>query len=75
MTSSSIFFDVVLILLSSLVTGPRFLLISLVLELWYDMFFVRDGQEIRKSEITPSEFCLISADWASYGYQIWHERL
>ena len=63
MTSSSIFFDVVLFLLSSLVTGPSFMSISsLVLELW-QFSFIRDWPEIWKSEIPPSEFCPISGDW------------
>ena len=63
MTSSSNFFDLVLFLLSSLVTGPRFMSISsLVLELW-QFSFIRDWPEIRKSEIPPSEFCPISGDW------------
>ena len=62
-TSSSIFFDVVLFLLSSLVTGPSFMSISsLVLELW-QFSFIRDWPEIRKSEIPPSEICPISGDW------------
>ena len=52
-----------LFLLSSLVTGPSFLSISsLVLELW-QFSFIRDWQEIRKSEIPPSGFCPISGDW------------
>ena len=63
MTSSSNFFDVVLFLLSSLVTGPSFMSISsLVLELW-QFSFIRDWPEIRKSEIPSSEFCPISGDW------------
>ena len=63
MTSTSNFFDVVLFLLSSLVTGPSFMSISsLVLELW-QFSFIRDWPETRKSEIPPSEFCLISGDW------------
>ena len=57
------FFDVVLFPMSSLVTGPSFTSISsLVLELW-QFSFIRDWQEIRKSEIPPSEFCPISGDW------------
>ena len=57
------FFDVVLFLLSGLVTGPNFISISsLVLELW-QFSFIRDWPEIRKSEIPPSEFCPISGDW------------
>ena len=63
MMSLSIFFDVVLFLLSCLVTGPSFMLISsLVLELW-QFSFIRNWPEIRKSEIPPSEFCPISGDW------------
>ena len=63
MTSTSNFFDVVLFLLSSLVTGPSFMSISsLVLKLW-QFSFIRDWPEIRKSEIHPSEFCPISGDW------------
>ena len=59
-TSASNFFDVVLFLLSGLVTGPSFMSISsLVLELW-QFSFIRDWPEIRKSEIPPSEFCPIS---------------
>ena len=63
MMASSTFSDVVLFLLSSLVTGPSFMSISsLVLELW-QFSFIRDWPEIRKSEIPPSEFCPISGDW------------
>ena len=63
MTSTSNFFDVVLFLLSSLVTGPSFMSISsLVLELW-QFSFIRDWPEIRKSEIPTSEFFPISGDW------------
>ena len=54
MTSTSNFFEVILFLLSSLVTGRSFMSISLrLLELW---------QEIRKSEIPTSEFCPISGN-------------
>ena len=67
MTSTSNFFDVVLFLLSSLVTGPSFMSISsLVLELW-QFSFIRDWPEIRKSEILLSEFCPISGDWGELG--------
>ena len=63
MTSTSNFFDVVLFLLSSLVTGPSFMSISsLVLELW-QFSFITDWPEILNSEILPSEFCPISGDW------------
>ena len=53
------FFDVVLFLLSSLVTSTSFMLISsLVLELW-QFSFIRDWPEIQKLEIPPSAFCWI----------------
>ena len=56
MTSTSNFFDVVLFLLSSLVTGPNFMsMSSLVLELW-QFSFIRDWPENRKSEIPTSEY-------------------
>ena len=60
MTSPSIFFDVVVFLFSSLVTGPS-LMSSLLLILELLQFsFIRDWPEILKSEITPSEFCPVS---------------
>ena len=63
MTSTSIFFDTALFLLSNLVTGPSFMSISsLVLELW-QISFIRDWPEIRKSEIASYEFCPIYGDW------------
>ena len=63
MTASSNFFEVILFLLLSLVTGPSFMSISsLVLELW-QFSFIRDWPEIRKSEIPLSEFYPISGDW------------
>ena len=63
MVSSSNFFDIVLFLLSSLITGPSFMSISsLVLELW-QISFIRDRPEICKSGITSSKFCPISGDW------------
>ena len=62
-TSSSTFCDVVLFLLSGLVTGPSFMSISsLVLELW-QFSLIRDRPKIRKSEIPPSETSPISGDW------------
>ena len=67
MTSTSNFFDVVLFLLSSLVTGPSFMPISsLVLELW-QFSFIRDWPEIRKLEIPPSKFCPIFGEWDKSG--------
>ena len=65
--SSSNFFDVVLFLLSSLVTRPSFMPISsLALELW-SFPFIRDWPEIRKWEIPPSEICPMSGDWGELG--------
>ena len=63
MTSSSEFFDVVLFLLSNLVTGQSFTSVSsLVLEL-SQFSFIRDWPEIWKSKIPLSEVCPISGDW------------
>ena len=71
MTSSSNVFDVVLFLLSSLVTCPSFMsILALVLEFW-QFSFIRDWPEIRKSKIPPSEFCPISGDWG----ELWVPRL
>ena len=65
MASTSIFFDFVLFVLSILVTGQSFMSISsLVLELW-QFSFIRDWPEIRKLEISPSEFWPISGDWGN----------
>ena len=65
-TSSSKFFKVVLILLSSLVTCPSFMSVSsMVQELW-QFLFIRGWPEIRKSEIPSSEFCPISGDWGTW---------
>ena len=67
MMPSSNFFNGILVLLSSLVTGPSFMSISsLVLELW-QFSFIKDWREIWKSEIPPSEFCPISAGWGKSG--------
>ena len=67
MTSTSNLFDVVLFLLSSLVTGSSFMSISwLVLELWRT-----DWPEIRKSEVPPSKFCPILED----GGKLWKPNL
>ena len=63
MTSSPNFFDVILFLLSSLVTGPCFMSISWVVLELIQFSFIRDWPEIQKSEIPPSEFCPISGDW------------
>ena len=70
MTSSSHFFDIVLFLLSILVTGLSFISISeLVLEVW-QFSFIRGWPEIWKSEIPSSEFCSISGDWDELEIQI-----
>ena len=67
MTSSLNFFDVVVFVLSSLVTGPSFMLMSwLVLELW-QFSFIKDWTEIRKSEIPSSSSSLISGQWGKSG--------
>ena len=63
MTWSANFFDVVLFLLSSLVTGQ---VSSLVLELW-QFPFIRDWPEIRKLKILPSKFYPISRHWGELG--------
>ena len=69
-TSKSNFFDVLLFLLSSF-SGPNFMSISsLVLELW-QLSFIMDWPEIRKSEIPLSEFCPISGDCG----QLWPQNL
>ena len=76
MTMTSNFLDVVLFLLSSLVTGPSFLSISsLVLELWlrirdykgYDKGLTRI-LEIRN---TPVWVLLISGDWGELWIPNW----
>ena len=62
-----LFLDVVLFLLSNLVTFSSFMSISsLVLELW-QFSFIWDWPKIQKSEIPLSEFCLISRDWGELG--------
>ena len=63
--SSLNFFEVVLFLLSSLVT-----ISLLVLELWR-FPFITDWPEIKKSEIPSSEFYPIG-DWEEFENQIWH---
>ena len=72
MTSSSNFFEFVLLHLSSLVAVPSFVSISsLVLKL-RRFTFTKDWPEIQKSEISPSEFYPISGDWANFqGYNFY----
>ena len=67
MKLSSVFFDIVLFLLSSLVTGSSFMSISsLVLELW-QFCFIRDWPESQKSEIPQFGFCPVFGDWGKLG--------
>ena len=67
MRSSSNLFDVVVFVLSSLVTSLGFMSISwLVLESW-QFLFIKDWIEIQKSEIHLSEFCPISGDLVKLG--------
>ena len=74
MAPSSVIFDIaVFLLLLSLVAGPSFMSVSvLVVELW-QFLFIRDWPEIKPSEITPTEFHPISGDWS--WHQTWHELL
>ena len=70
-TPLSNFSEVVLFLLSTLVTGPSSMSISsLFLESW-QLSFIRDWPEnlekIWKSEIPLSQFCLIFRDWGKLG--------
>ena len=61
------FFYVNVFFLSRLVTGLGFMSISLlVLELW-QFTTTKDWPEIWKSEIHPSEICLIFGDWSKLG--------
>ena len=55
-----VFFDVVLFLLPSLVTGPSFMSISLLVLEFGQFSFTRDGPKNRKY---PSEVCSISGNW------------
>ena len=57
-----VYFDVAVFPLSSLVTGPS----SCLYHYWfwsYDSYFVRDWQEIQKSDMQLSDFCLIYVEW------------
>ena len=56
------FFDVVLFLLSSLVTVPSFISVSTLAQELGQFTFTRDLPEARKLEATPVEFCPISRD-------------
>ena len=73
--STSKFFDVVLFLLLSLVTGPSFMSISsLVLELW-QFFFIRDWQKSGNRKYHRLSFAQCLETGVSSGYQIWYECL
>ena len=64
-----------LVKLSSLVICPSFMLILwLFLELWQPLL-IRNLAIYPEIGKTPSEFCLISGDWAELGIPIWHECL
>ena len=74
MKSWTIFFVVILFLSSSLVSGPSFMSISLlILELW-QFPFIRDWPEIRKSEIPSSKVCPIFGSWGELGIPYWTQR-
>ena len=71
MKSTSDSFDIVVFLLSSLVTSLGFMSISpLALELW-QFLFIRDWSEIRKSKLPPFKFCPISGDWGELEITNW----
>ena len=63
MTSLSVFFDSVFLLLSSLVTGLSLILISSLVLVLRQFYFIRDWPEIQKWEIAPYGFCPIYGDW------------
>ena len=67
MKSASNFFDVAMFILSSLVTSPSFMSISLLVLELRQFSFIKDWPEIRKSEIPPPEFCPISRDCSKLG--------
>ena len=66
-TSSSNSVDVVLFPLSTLVTVPSFMPISLIVPVLWQFPFIVDWPEIRKSEIHPYGFSSISGDWSKLG--------
>ena len=70
MTLLSDFFDVVLFLLSSLVAGPSFMSILLLVLQLRKFSFIRDWTEIQKLELPPSNFCPISGDRGDSGIPI-----
>ena len=71
-----IFFDVAVFLLSSLVTGPSFMSISLpVLELWQFLFTKEFGQKSRNWKLPRLSFFQYLETWVDQGYNIWQEYL
>ena len=67
MTLPSNFFDVAVFPLSSLVTVPSFMSISLLILEVGQYLFISDGPEMWKSKIPQSEFCPKSGDWDKLG--------
>ena len=62
-----IFFDVVVLFLSRLITGPSFMSVSLLIQELWQFSFIRDWPEIRKYQIALSEFCPIFGEWGELG--------
>ena len=73
MTSLSNIFDVTVFFFSSIVTGPSFMSISLLVLELRQFLFVRDWPEFQKSETPTFEFCPTSEIGAREGYQTWHD--
>ena len=67
MTSSSIFFELALFFLWSLVTGLSFMSISLLVQELWKFSFIGDWSEIGKSKILAPLICQISGDWDKIG--------
>ena len=67
MTSLSIFFELALFFLWSLVTGLSFMSISLLVQELWKFSFIRDWSEIGKSKILAPLICQISGDWGKTG--------
>ena len=68
MTPSSIFFDLVVFLLSRLINGQSFIIISLMVLELSQFLFIKDWPEIRKSETIPSECYPIPGEWCKLSY-------
>ena len=65
--SCQFFFDVLVFLLSSLVTGPSSISIPLLVLKLGQFLLIRDWPEIWKSEIPSCIFWPISGDWEKLG--------